>query len=87
MKKVIETRMSQRGVLTLPKRLRDRYGLHPGDSISIVDLEGVLVLCPGRLRIDSAAERLARKLAQQGESLDSMLAVLHKERNEYGGKS
>ncbi len=34
--------LSQRGIITLPKSLRQRYSLQTGDIISLIDLGGVL---------------------------------------------
>ncbi len=86
MEEIAEARLSQRGVLTLPKKIRERYGLEPGDGISVIDANGVIVLVPGRLRIDAAADRLARKLKRRGQTLDSMLSALREQRQRHGGK-
>lgn len=46
---VVETRivhLRARGTLTLPARWRQRYGLREGDPLTLVDLDGVLVLTP-----------------------------------------
>jgi bifunctional DNA-binding transcriptional regulator/antitoxin component of YhaV-PrlF toxin-antitoxin module len=39
-------RIRQRGVLTLPRSLREKYRLADGDPLAVVDLEGVLLLSP-----------------------------------------
>ena len=36
----------QRGTLTLPAQVRDRYHIQTGDSFTLVDFDGVLVLTP-----------------------------------------
>ncbi|HQE93920.1 MAG TPA: hypothetical protein PLH19_14450 [Anaerolineae bacterium] len=36
----------QRGTVTLPAAIRDRYNIQTGDSFRLVDLDGVLVLTP-----------------------------------------
>ena len=38
--------MRQHGSLTLPADLREKYGIRPGDTFHIVDLDGVFVLTP-----------------------------------------
>ena len=35
--------MAQRGVITIPKSLRESYGLRPGDTFTLLDLGGVFV--------------------------------------------
>ena len=51
-------RMAQRGVVTLPKVLRENYNLRPGDDFTLLDLGGVFVLSPRRSEVDSLADRL-----------------------------
>jgi bifunctional DNA-binding transcriptional regulator/antitoxin component of YhaV-PrlF toxin-antitoxin module len=65
--------MDQRGVLTLPKALRDSYNLQPGDSFTLLDWGGVFVLSPRRSEIDSLAGHLTQALAERGETLETML--------------
>lgn len=36
----------KRGTFTLPAELRKKYGIRPGDTLRLVDLEGVFVLTP-----------------------------------------
>lgn len=36
----------QRGTLTLPADLREKYGIRPGDIFRVVDLDGTFVLTP-----------------------------------------
>ena len=36
----------QRGTLTLPAELRDRYNIEPGDTYRVLDLDGIFVLTP-----------------------------------------
>jgi bifunctional DNA-binding transcriptional regulator/antitoxin component of YhaV-PrlF toxin-antitoxin module len=75
--------MAQRGVLTLPKALRESYGLQPGDSLTLLDLGGVFVLSPRRSEIDSLANRLNQALTERGETLETMLQALREERERY----
>ena len=74
-------RMSQRGVVTLPKILRESYNLHPGDSFTLLDLGGVFVLSPHRSEVDSLADRITQALTKRGETLESMLQALREERD------
>ena len=77
-------RLSRRGVLTLPKSIREKYRLQEGDLLTLIDLDGVLLLSPRRSRIDALAERIARELQAQGETLEGMLRALRHERERYG---
>jgi len=40
--------MAKRGVITIPKTLREAYGIQPGDTFSLPDPGGALLLNPGR---------------------------------------
>jgi len=81
----ITLQLAQRGVLTLPKGLRESYNLQPGDSFTLLDLGGVFVLSPRRSEIDSLAERLTHSLTERGETLETMLQALREERERYEG--
>lgn len=74
--------LAQRGVLTLPKTLRENYNFQPGDSFTLLDLGGVFVLSPRRSEIDALADRLTQSLTQQGETLETMLQALREEREQ-----
>lgn len=79
--------MTQRGVLVLPKTLREAYNLQPGDDFTLLDLGGVFVLSPRRSEIDALANRISKELTEKGETLESMLRVLREERERYGRES
>ena len=80
----ITLQMAQRGVVTLPKALRDAYRLEAGDTLTLIDLGGVFVLSPRRSEIDRLADQIAGDLAGRGESLESMLSALREARQQYG---
>ncbi len=76
--------LAQRGLITLPKALRDEYGLNAGDNLTLVDLGGVFVLSPYPSQNDQVAARISEQLSERGETLESMLAALRAAREEYG---
>ncbi len=39
-------RMSTRGRLTIPKKIRDKIGLKPGDRVTFIAKEGFLLMQP-----------------------------------------
>ena len=75
--------MSQRGVMVLPKSLREAYNLKAGESFTLLDLGGVFVLSPQRSEIDVIADRISTDLQDKGESLESILTILREEREKY----
>jgi AbrB family looped-hinge helix DNA binding protein len=85
MSDTITVNVAQRGVVTLPKSIREAYGLRPGDTLTLLDLGGVLLLSPRRSEIDTLADRITQALTERGETLESMLHVLREERERYAG--
>lgn len=79
----IVLQLAQRGILTLPKVLRDRYNLQTGEQFTLLDLDGVFVLIPGRSQIDYLADQIKAGLVEEGESLESMLVALREARESY----
>jgi len=80
----ITLQMAQRGVITIPKSLREFYGIQPGDTFTLLDLGGVFVLNPRRSEIDAIAEKMAAQWAEDGETLETMLQALREERDRRG---
>ncbi len=72
--------MAQRGQLTFPKPIREKYALKAGTKFTVIDLGGVFVFSPRPSRIDDLAERIVDSLRARGESLESMLLALREER-------
>jgi len=83
MSDTITVQVAQRGVVTLPKSIREAYGLQPGDTLTLLDLGGVLLLSPRRSEVDALADRITKALTEQGETLESMLHTLREERERY----
>ena len=81
----ITLQLGQRGVITIPKSVRDPYGLQPGDTLTLLDLGGVLVLSPQRSEIDAIADKMAAQWAEDGETLETMLQALREERDRRAG--
>ena len=74
--------IAERGQITVPKALRDQYGIKSGDVFSVIDLgEGRLLLTPGQLSADRLADQIREQLASQGETLESMLKLARRVRD------
>ncbi len=80
MSEAITLQLAQRGEVRLPKSVRDRYDLKPGDFITLLDLDGVLVLSPRHFEVDALADKITQALAEKGETRESMLRTLREER-------
>ena len=79
----ITLQVAQRGLITIPKALRDIYNIRSGDALTLLDLGGVFVLTPQRSEVDALAERIAAQWQDKGETLESMLQTLREEREQY----
>jgi bifunctional DNA-binding transcriptional regulator/antitoxin component of YhaV-PrlF toxin-antitoxin module len=73
----------QRGTLTLPAQVRDRYHIHTGDSFTLVDFDGVLVLTPMAPLVPELAREIERARQEAGLSVKEMLSDLRRQRERY----
>ncbi len=88
MSDIFEVKVVRRGVITLPKELRDRNNIEVGDMLTLIELgNGVVVMSPRRSRVDEIADKLATEWKNSGESLESMLSALREVRAEYDAKN
>jgi len=44
-----QSKITGRGQITLPKEMRKKYGLNPGDVLYFLDVDGAIVLKAGPL--------------------------------------
>ena len=87
MNNTFQVQVVRRGIITLPKELRDQNHIEEGDTLTLIDLGGgVVVMSPQRSHVDEIANKLAKEWQDSGESLESMLTTLREVRAEYGPK-
>ena len=77
--------LNSKGQVTIPAHLRAKYGLHAGDDVDVIEVEGVLQI----VRTDGAesrGQRLVRRLRSTatgqevaGMSTDEIMALLRGE--------
>ena len=72
-----------RGVLTLPAELREKYGIQPGDTFRLVDLDGIFVLTPMVPIVPELAREIERARQEAGLSTEDLLRALGEERERY----
>lgn len=70
----------QRGILTLPSELREKYGIQPGDTFRLVDLDGVFVLTPMVPMVPELAREIERARLEAGLNVDELLRLLRERR-------
>jgi AbrB family looped-hinge helix DNA binding protein len=79
----VTVQVRQRGSLTLPASLRERYKIKPGDTFRIIDLDGILVLTPMVPMVPELAREIERARIEAGLSVEEMLAALRQQREQY----
>lgn len=84
MKNTFQVQVARRGIITLPRELRDHNNIEEGNILTLIDLGGgVVVMSLHRSRVDEFANQLAKEWQASGESLESMLNTLRGVRAEY----
>ncbi len=73
----------QRGAITLPVELRERYNIQPGDTFRLVDLDGIFVLTPMAPLVPELAREIERARIEAGLSVEEMLQALREQRERY----
>jgi bifunctional DNA-binding transcriptional regulator/antitoxin component of YhaV-PrlF toxin-antitoxin module len=72
-----------RGTLTLPAKIRERYGLDDGDPITLVDLDGALLLSPRVSVVSKLAVEIEYLRTEAGLSLEDLLTGVREQRAKY----
>lgn len=73
----------QRGTLTLPSELREKYSIRPGDTFRLVDLDGVFVLTPMVPMVPELAREIEQARLEAGLSIGELLSSLREQRERY----
>ena len=64
-------KISQKGWVVIPARLREKYNLQPGDEVRVVDYGGVLSLVPAQ---DDPIAHAAGMLKGEPSLVEALLA-------------
>ncbi|GJM42185.1 MAG: hypothetical protein DHS20C20_24670 [Ardenticatenaceae bacterium] len=81
MDKTVQVR--QRGTLTLPADLRDKYGIQTGDTFRLVDLDGIFVLTPMVPMVPELAREIEQMRLEAGLSTQELITSLREQREIY----
>jgi AbrB family looped-hinge helix DNA binding protein len=73
----------QRGTMTLPSELREKYGIREGDTFRLTDLDGIFVLTPMVPMIPELAREIEKARLEAGLSIEELLRTLREEREKY----
>jgi len=87
-----EVVLRERGVLTLPKGVRQRNKFEPGTHLRVIELgEGAVVLARQKSVVAELAEQIEELLEEAGITLQELLRAAREERGRiyrqrYGGE-
>lgn len=79
----ITVQVRQKGTLTLPAELRERYGIESGDTYRILDLDGIFVLTPMVAMVPELAREIERARLEAGLDTAELLQALREQRARY----
>ena len=79
----LTVQVRKRGTLTLPAELREKYGIKPGGTFHLVDLDGVFILTPMAPTVPKLAREIERLRQELGLSSEDLLAALREQREVY----
>ncbi len=79
----LTVQVRKRGTLTLPAKLREKYGIKPGDTFRLLDLGGILILTPMAPLVPELAREIERLREEAGISLQELLSALREQREIY----
>jgi AbrB family looped-hinge helix DNA binding protein len=72
-----------RGVVTLPSELREKYGIRAGDTFRLVDLDGIFILTPMAPMVPELAREIETSRLEAGLTTDDLLRGLRDQRERY----
>lgn len=73
----------QRGTVTLPVEIREKYSIQTGDTFRLVDLDGIFVLTPMVPMVPELAREIERIRLESGLTVEEMLQGLREQRETY----
>jgi bifunctional DNA-binding transcriptional regulator/antitoxin component of YhaV-PrlF toxin-antitoxin module len=73
----------QRGTLTLPSGLREKYGIREGDTFRLIDLDGIFVLTPMLPMVPELAREIEKVRLEAGLNIEELLRSLREQREKY----
>jgi bifunctional DNA-binding transcriptional regulator/antitoxin component of YhaV-PrlF toxin-antitoxin module len=73
----------ERGVITLPSELREKYKIETGQIFRLVDLDGIFVFVPMVPIVPELANEIERLRLDAGLSMEDLLVSLREQREKY----
>ncbi len=73
----------QRGIMTLPANLREKYDITEGDTFRVIDLDGIFVLTPMVSMLPELTRAIEKTRLEAGLSIEELLHSLREKREQY----
>ncbi len=80
---VATIQIRQRGVITLPAKLRQRHNLETGDTLTLIDLDGAFFVALKVSLVPKLAAEIERLRQEAGLSIEDLLEGLDEQRRRY----
>ena len=79
----VTVQIRQRGAVTLPAKLRKRYNLGAGDTLTLLDLDGAFFLVPQVSVVPKLVGEIEQLRQKAGLTIDDLMKGLDEERRRY----
>ncbi|ASJ10876.1 AbrB family transcriptional regulator [Thermococcus sp. P6] len=74
---MITTKVSSKGQIVLPKSIREKFGISPGDEVEILEFGGEIVIVPlkgkrlrGLVKFEESVRHILRESREEEEELE-----------------
>jgi AbrB family looped-hinge helix DNA binding protein len=67
------SRLQERGQVTIPRDIRQKLGLEPGDMIAFVETEHGIVISPQEMVAMDALDKMGALLKERGITLEALI--------------
>ena len=75
--------IQQKGALSLPSELQTKYKLNEGDTLTLLDLDGIFLLTPKSSAVSKLAGKIEQLRQREGLSIEDLIEGLDKQRQRY----
>ncbi len=83
----LTVQVRERGVVTLPAELREKYAIENGKVFRLIDLDGIFVLVPMVPIVPELAREIEQIRLEAGLSMDQLLEELRQGREAAQGET
>lgn len=79
----LTVQVRDRGVITLPSELREKYQIDNGKIYQLIDLDGIFLFVPMVPMVPELAQEIEKIRTESGLSMDELLVGLREQRARY----